>query len=97
MARVIIDQVTKVYGEQVVAVNNISLDIADKEFVVLVGPSGCGKSTTLRMVAGLEAISKGTISIDGRDFSLRDYWVAHHACGGRGWLCIRGCVWRKKP
>src|SRR5207245_10870007 len=48
------------------AVNNVSLAVEDKEFVVLVGPSGCGKSTTLRMIAGLEEISRGTISIDGK-------------------------------
>src|SRR4026208_2014111 len=49
-----------------VAVHGVDLDIADGEFVVLVGPSGCGKSTTLRMIAGLESISAGTLSIDGR-------------------------------
>ena len=48
------------------AVKNIDLDIQDGEFMVLVGPSGCGKSTTLRMVAGLEKITSGTISIGGR-------------------------------
>src|SRR5215211_3282053 len=47
------------------AVSGIDLDIADKEFVVLVGPSGCGKSTTLRMIAGLEDITGGEISVDG--------------------------------
>ena len=50
----------------VVAVQEFSLDIADKEFIVLVGPSGCGKSTTLRMIAGLEEITEGEISIDGK-------------------------------
>src|SRR5262249_34877902 len=50
----------------VVAVKDINLDIRDREFVVLVGPSGCGKSTTLRMIAGLEEISGGTIAIGGR-------------------------------
>ena len=49
----------------VVAVQAFNLDIADKEFIVLVGPSGCGKSTTLRMVAGLEDISEGELYIDG--------------------------------
>lgn len=64
MARVLLQDVSKVYSESVIAVDRVSLDIKDKEFVVLVGPSGCGKSTTLRMVAGLEEISKGKIFID---------------------------------
>ncbi|MBQ6452042.1 MAG: ATP-binding cassette domain-containing protein, partial [Solobacterium sp.] len=52
-------------AEGVVAVQSFNLDIADKEFIVLVGPSGCGKSTTLRMIAGLEEISSGELYIDG--------------------------------
>lgn len=56
----------KVTDEGVVAVEDFNLDIADREFVVLVGPSGCGKSTTLRMVAGLESISGGELYIDGK-------------------------------
>lgn len=62
MARVVLDKVTKRFGN-VVAVDAVSLEIRDKEFIVLVGPSGCGKSTTLRMVAGLEEITDGTIYI----------------------------------
>jgi len=65
MAAVVLTNVHKVYGH-VVAVTDINLDIKDREFVVLVGPSGCGKSTTLRMIAGLEEISGGTIAIGGR-------------------------------
>ncbi|MBO5526543.1 MAG: sn-glycerol-3-phosphate ABC transporter ATP-binding protein UgpC [Erysipelotrichaceae bacterium] len=65
MARVKLTDVKKVYDNNVVAVHDFNLDIADKEFIVFVGPSGCGKSTTLRMVAGLEEISGGTIEIDG--------------------------------
>jgi multiple sugar transport system ATP-binding protein len=56
----------QITDEGVVAVQEFSLDIADKEFIVLVGPSGCGKSTTLRMVAGLEEISGGELYIDGK-------------------------------
>ena len=56
----------KVTDEGVVAVEDFNLDIADREFVVLVGPSGCGKSTTLRMIAGLESISGGELAIDGK-------------------------------
>ena len=66
MASLQISNVSKVYEGGVVAVSDVSIDIQDKEFVVLVGPSGCGKSTTLRMVAGLEEITGGTISIDGK-------------------------------
>ena len=66
MAQVVVKKVSKVFPGNVIAVNNVSLEVADKEFVVLVGPSGCGKSTTLRMIAGLETISKGTVLIDGQ-------------------------------
>ena len=66
MAEVILKNVDKVYPGGVKAVSDFNMDIRDGEFVVLVGPSGCGKSTTLRMVAGLEEISGGTISIGGR-------------------------------
>lgn len=66
MATVKLTNVKKIYNKKVVAVHDFNLEIADKEFVVFVGPSGCGKSTTLRMIAGLEEISDGTIEIDGR-------------------------------
>jgi multiple sugar transport system ATP-binding protein len=66
MARVTLSEVSKVYPGGIKAVDRVSLAIKDEEFVVLVGPSGCGKSTTLRMVAGLEEISAGTVTIDDR-------------------------------
>src|SRR5881398_419326 len=66
MAQVTLRNLVKKFSEEVVAVNNVNLDIEDKEFVVLVGPSGCGKTTTLRMVAGLEDISAGEIYIGER-------------------------------
>ena len=66
MADLSLRKVKKVYDNSVVAVQDFNLEIADKEFIVLVGPSGCGKSTTLRMVAGLEAITDGEIYIGGR-------------------------------
>lgn len=68
MAQVILKNLSKVYGGKtpVEAVKDCSIEIKDKEFVVLVGPSGCGKTTTLRMIAGLEEISGGEIIIDGQ-------------------------------
>jgi multiple sugar transport system ATP-binding protein len=70
MAQVVIENLSKHFkgpkGADIQAVNHASLSVADGEFLVLVGPSGCGKSTTLRMIAGLEEISSGTVSIDGQ-------------------------------
>ena len=66
MASIILDKVGKVYAGGTRAVGDVSIDIADGEFIVLVGPSGCGKSTLLRMVAGLESISEGTVRIGDR-------------------------------
>jgi multiple sugar transport system ATP-binding protein len=66
MAEVVLDHVDKVYENGFKAVHELSLEIHDGEFLVLVGPSGCGKTTALRMVAGLEEISDGTITIGGR-------------------------------
>ena len=66
MASVKLEGVKKIYDNKVVAVHDFNLEIQDKEFVVFVGPSGCGKSTTLRMVAGLEDISEGTLTIGDR-------------------------------
>jgi len=65
MSGVELDGIVKAYGS-IEVVHGIDLEVAEKEFVVLVGPSGCGKSTTLRMIAGLEEITAGSISIDGR-------------------------------
>lgn len=66
MASITIKNVFKIYPDGFTAVDNLSLSIKDREFVVLVGPSGCGKSTTLRMIAGLEEISKGELYIGDR-------------------------------
>lgn len=66
MSRVKLDSVRKMYGNGYIAVHDLSLEISDGEFVVLVGPSGCGKSTTLRMIAGLESISSGRLWIGDR-------------------------------
>jgi multiple sugar transport system ATP-binding protein len=78
MATVTFDHVWKKYGE-VVAVNDLNLEIQDGEFMVLVGPSGCGKTTSLRMIAGLEEISQGTMRIGERvvnDLAPKDRDVA---------------------
>jgi multiple sugar transport system ATP-binding protein len=66
MARMVLDGVTKVFGSDVVAVDDVSLEIGDGEFMVLVGPSGCGKSTILRILAGLEEVTAGEVYIDDR-------------------------------
>ena len=66
MAQIVLDSVDKIYAGGVKAVNSLSLEIKDGEFMVLVGPSGCGKSTALRSIAGLEEISAGTIVIGDR-------------------------------
>ena len=78
MAKVTLENVSKIFGE-VEAVKGISLDVEDKEFLVLLGPSGCGKSTTLRMIAGLEELSEGNIYIGEKrvnDVAPRDRDIA---------------------
>ncbi|MBI1350982.1 MAG: sn-glycerol-3-phosphate ABC transporter ATP-binding protein UgpC [Actinomycetales bacterium] len=79
MADLVLDKVDKVYDNGFHAVKDLSLDVVDGEFLVLVGPSGCGKSTALRMVAGLEDITDGTVAIGGRvvnDIGPRDRNIA---------------------
>ena len=70
MARVVLEQLTKVFqgpgGEPIRVVDNLSLAVEDKELLVLVGPSGCGKTTTLRLIAGLEEPTGGSVSLDGQ-------------------------------
>ena len=66
MARIVLEDVWKVYSDGTEAVRALDLDVADGEFVVLVGPSGCGKTTALRMIAGLEAVTKGEVRIGDR-------------------------------
>ncbi len=79
MATVALKDVTKVFGDGTVAVDNVSLDVGDGEFMVLLGPSGCGKSTVLRMVAGLEDPTSGAILLDGElanELAPRDRRIA---------------------
>src|SRR3954453_5707504 len=69
MAKIVLDHVSKVFGDDVVAVDDVSLEIGDGEFIVLVGPSGCGKSTILRILAGLEEVTDGEIFLDEREIT----------------------------
>ena len=69
MAQLSLQHIDKIYDNNVQAVYDFNIDIGDGELIVLVGPSGCGKSTTLRMVAGLEDISRGNLLLDGRDIT----------------------------
>ncbi|MCG8370319.1 MAG: sn-glycerol-3-phosphate ABC transporter ATP-binding protein UgpC [Proteobacteria bacterium] len=79
MASVTLEKVRKVYDNGFVAVHGADIEVADGEFVVLVGPSGCGKSTTLRMIAGLESVTEGRLSIGDRvvnDVAAKDRDIA---------------------
>ncbi|MEV4537176.1 sn-glycerol-3-phosphate ABC transporter ATP-binding protein UgpC [Asanoa sp. NPDC049518] len=79
MADIVLDKVTKAFPDGTLAVQELNLEIADGEFVILVGPSGCGKSTTLNMIAGLEDITSGELRIDGQrvnDKAPRDRDIA---------------------
>lgn len=71
MASLSLKNINKIYDNNVQAVFDFNLEVKDGEFIVLVGPSGCGKSTTLRMIAGLEDISSGTLIIDGEDVTTK--------------------------
>ena len=74
MASIALNEVRKEYDGGVVALEGMSLDVADGEFVVFVGPSGCGKSTALKMIAGLEEVSGGQVMIGGRDVTDAARW-----------------------
>src|SRR5919198_349185 len=79
MARIVLERITKRFGADVVAVDDVSLQVEDGEFMVLVGPSGCGKSTILRVVAGLEEVTDGEVYIGERqvtDLPAKDRDVA---------------------
>lgn len=79
MSSISLKNISKIYPDGTVAVNDVNLEIKNKEFIILVGPSGCGKSTTLRMIAGLEPISKGELKIGDRvvnDIAPKDRNIA---------------------
>ena len=88
MATVTLKGLKKVYDNKVTAVQDVNLEIKDKEFIVLVGPSGCGKSTTLRMVAGLEEISGGELYIGDRLSMTWPPRTATSPWSSRTTLCI---------
>src|ERR1700712_4292659 len=71
MAEIVLDRVAKSYAGGAAAVKDLSITIADGEFIILVGPSGCGKSTTLNMIAGLEDITSGELRIGGKRVNER--------------------------
>ena len=95
MAEVRFDEVSKVFKDGTRAVDKLSLDIADGEFMVLVGPSGCGKTTALRMVGGLEEITEGTLrSASGSSTTCRQRAATSRWCS-RAMRSIRICRWRQ--
>lgn len=71
MAEIVLDRLTKSYPDGTAAVRDVTLTVADGEFVILVSPSGCGKSTTLNMIAGLEEITSGEVRIGGQRVNER--------------------------
>src|SRR5680860_1277159 len=87
MSEIQLDKLTKIFADGTVAVLDLDLEIQDGEFMVFVGPSGCGKTTALRMIAGLEDITRGTVSIGGRivnDAAPKDRDVAMVFVGPSG-------------
>ena len=79
MASLSLENISKIYPNGFEAVKDFNLEIEDKDFIIFVGPSGCGKSTTLRMIAGLEDISLGTLKIDDKvvnDVEAKDRDIA---------------------
>ena len=98
MSQIVLDDIWKVFGDGTEAVRSFDLEIGDGEFVVLVGPSGCGKTTLLRMVAGLEAISKGEVRIGDRVEKGRIPFLARRGVRvgeSRFWAGLVGRVMRR--
>ena len=89
MSEVILNHIQKVYPNGYQAVKDFNMEIKDQEFIIFVGPSGCGKSTTLRMIAGLEDISGGTLQIDGVVCNDRSRKIATSRWCSKTTRCIR--------
>ena len=89
MAAISMKNIVKQYGDGFLAVNDVSLEVADGEFVILVGPSGCGKSTLLRMIVGLEDITSGDMLIDGTGSTRRRRATATWRWSSRTTRCTR--------
>ena len=68
-SKIVLQDIEKAYGKDAPVIENLNLEIKEGSFTVLLGPSGCGKSTTLRMIAGLEQETRGTLSIGGKDMN----------------------------
>ena len=89
MSGITLESVSKVYGDGTLAVDDLNLRIEDGEFVVLVGPSGCGKTTALRMVAGLEEITEGSIHVGDRSSTICRRRTATWPWSSRTTRCTR--------
>jgi ABC-type sugar transport system ATPase subunit len=98
MARIVLDNVTKVFADGTHAVRSLDLEVEDGKLIVLVGPSGCGKTTALRMVAGLEEITDGEVRIGERVVNRWRRRIATSRWCSRTTPCIRTCpcsrTWR---
>lgn len=89
MAEIIYDQVSKIFDDGTHAVNRLGLHVRDGEFMVLVGPSGCGKTTALRMLAGLDNVTEGRITIRNQAFNDIKAGERDLAMVSKTMLCIR--------
>ena len=100
MASISLKNIQKVYPGDVKVIENLNLEIKDKEFIILVGPSGCGKSTTLRMIAGLEEVTGGDLYIGER--RVNDVPVSYTHLRHSAWMAACGVCsscpgWRRAP
>ena len=98
MASLSLQHINKTYPNGFEAVKDFNLEIEDKEFIIFVGPSGCGKSTTLRMVAGLEEITSGTLKIGDKVMNdVEPSVYDQEVCQGQGFLLLHELLCRSRP